>query len=207
MLNPQSFAQTVPALRSLAIPIVDLAFRAIHLRWFPNPSMSNPLFGVLKASRYVPDQGAFLSLYFALDAETAYREGNQEFYRLIGSPAGEQLAKAGALRPEPLWSVGTHIQMARMLDLRLGFVRTALGIVSDADIQMPWNAVSAATPTQVLGKAVHADGFFEGIVFPSLQNSGGVCVVAFPDRLLPTSHIDYRGFVGPSGVMPDRRLP
>ncbi len=207
MLDPNTFAQTVPALRAFATPLVDLAFRAIHLRWCPDLATSNPLLGVLKASRFVPDQGAFLSLYFALDAETANREANQEFHRQWGTPAGVQLAKAGALRPEPLWSVGTHLQLARVLDLRLGSIRTVLGIGSDSDIQTPWIAVPMPTPTQLLGSTIHADRFFEGIVFPSVQRQGGVCLVAFPDRLLSTSHIDYRGFVGPLGTMPDRRLP
>lgn len=207
MLDPQTFDQTLPNLYPFAIPIVDLAYRAIHLRWFSGPATANPLFGVFKASRFVPDQGAFLSLYFALDAETAVREGNQEFFRLLGTTAGNQLAKAGALRPEPLWMVGMHLQLTRMLDLRLSTVRAALGIGSDSDIQMPWIAAPTLTPTQLLGQAVHAGGYFEGIVFPSVQRAGGDCIVAFPDRLAPTSHIDYRGFIGPSGTMPDRRIP
>lgn len=213
MLSPPALGPAVEACRPLAVPFRALTYRTIHLRWFQNFATSRPLFTAAgTVSRYAPPGGP-AALYVALDADTAYREGNQDFYRVLSAPggAGQALAVAGGLRPEPLALLGIHVSVGRLLDLSNVSVRQHLGIAADAEVLVPWKGVPAPTPTQALGQAVFGDGSFEGLLYPSAQNLGSRCLVLFPARLLAASRVDFQGFhfvaPPPAVTFPGARLP
>jgi RES domain-containing protein len=192
MLNPPALAPAIAAARPMAVPLLSLLFRSIHLRHFSNFTRANPLFaaaGGAAGSRYVLPNGP-AALYAAFDADTALREGNQAFYQAALGPAGQALIQANGLRPDPVVVLGVHVRVTRLLDLRDPLTRLQLGIQSVVEIVGPWKGVPNA-PTQVLGDAVHGDGQFEGIVYPSVQNPGHECLVVFPSRLDPKSRINF----------------
>ena len=188
---------------------MGLTYRAIHLQWFANLAAAIPLHAVPgKPSRFVPPGGP-AALYAAFDWDTAYREGNQDFFGVLSAPGGHGIkaAEQGALRPSPLVMLGTHISVSRMLDLANVNVRQALQIQSDAELLAPWKLVGHPTDTQQLGSQVFADNFFEGILYQSAQNPSGRCAAIFPARLLASSRIHVKGFtLGPT-TLPDAELP
>ena len=199
MRDVPALTAAVAAAQNLAVPLRALSFRASHLRHFPNFAAAQPLFaatGGAAGSRYVAPNGP-AALYLALDAETAYRELNRDFYRTARSAAGRSLVRNGLLRPVPCVMLGVHVRVSRLLNLtrsgpRWRQSRAVLGISarSDAELLQPWAGVPNA-PTQSLGSEVFNAVFFEGILFPSAQNRGHTCVVLFRDRLLPTSRIHF----------------
>ena len=86
--------------------------------------------------------------------------------------------------------IGVHVRVSRLLDLRNPLTRLQLDILNVLEILGPWKGVPNA-PTQVLGEAVYNDNYFEGIVYPAVQNPGHDCLLIFPNRLLPTSRVDF----------------
>jgi RES domain-containing protein len=192
MLNPPTLKQALAAAHPLAVPLTDLLFRSIHLQHFANFATAQPLYagvGGPAGSRYIPPNGPN-ALYLAFDADTAHREGNQPYYQLALSPAGQALIAAGALRPDPVVLIGIRVLLNRLLDLRDPVVRIQLGIPLVTELLGPWKNVANA-PTQNLGDAVFNDGFYEGIIYPSAQNPDHGCLVVFTARLLANSRIDF----------------
>jgi RES domain-containing protein len=106
------------------------------------------------------------------------------------TPAGLALIQAGGLRPDPVALIGAHVRATRLLDLRDPIARLQLGIATVTELLGPWKGVVNA-PTQVLGEAVFTDNYFEGLLYPSVQNPGHDCVVLFPARLAAGSQIDF----------------
>jgi hypothetical protein len=187
----------------LAVPFSDLVFRSIHLRHFASANFVGvqPLFaagGGIAGSRYVLPGGP-AALYAAMDAETAYREGNKVYFQ--AAAAGPVLHQAGGIRPDPAVLIGIHIRALRLLDLRDHAVWGQLGILGVAELIGPWIGVPNA-PTQVLGDTVFHNGHFEGMIFPSAQNPGHDAVILFPARLDPASRVTFidraTGLVGQS---------
>jgi RES domain-containing protein len=192
MLNPPALALAVAAARPQAVSLAALTFRSIRLHHFTNFHAAQPLFaaaGGVTGSRYVLPQGP-MALYTAFDADTAHREGNQIFYQAANAAAGPALVRAGALRPDAVVLIGTHVRVSRLLDLREPAVRASLGILTLSELAGPWRFMPNA-PTQLLGDTVFNDGQFEGMVYPSAQNPGHDCLVLFPARLLPPSRVDF----------------
>ncbi len=142
-----------------------------------------------------------------LSSTTAYRETNQLFFQTVASPAGQALADAGGLRPDPMVLTGIHVNVSHLLDLRNLNVRQHLNIVHDAELLVPWKNTLTVTATQELGQVVHDDDYFEGIIYPSAQNAGRYCVVFFRSRLLPTSSIHFKGFQFPPVTLADAAIP
>src|SRR5947199_6373133 len=104
MLSPANLGPALTALRTQAVPMTGLGFRSIHLQYFANFTTAQPLFmaaGGVAGTRYVPPGGP-QSLYLAIDADTAHREGNQTYFQTASTAAGLVLVKAGALRPDPV---------------------------------------------------------------------------------------------------------
>lgn len=196
MLKPPALARAVAEARPRAIAINTVIFRSIHLRHFSNFATVQPLFaarGDSYGTRFVRPNGP-TTLYAAIHPATAYLEGNQLFYE-TGANVGrniarQELIRSGGLRPAPVVIIGIHLQVSSLLDLQKVNVRLQLGIQTVDEILGPWKGVPHA-PTQVLGDAVYRDRHFEGIVYPSVRNSGRPCLVLFPDRLRPTSRIDF----------------
>jgi RES domain-containing protein len=213
MLSAPNLAPAIQNCHGLAIPFMGLTYRAIHPRWFVDFAAARPLYAVPgKASRYVPPAGP-AALYAAFDWDTAYREGNQDFFGVLNAPGGHGIkaAEQGGLRPDPLVMLGTHISVSRLLDLANVNVRQTLHIQSDAELLAPWKLSPQPTGTQHLGDAVFADSFFEGILYPSAQNPNGRCAVIFPARLLASSRVQIKGFTvslsSGAVTLPDAQLP
>jgi len=212
MLSPPALAPAVAACHQYSVSLRTLTFRAVHLRWFARFPAANPLYVALgQASRYVPPGGSAAALYATFDAETAYREVNQDFYRQLNLPGGggQALANAGGLRPLPLVMMGVHVSVSRLLDLDLVSVRQQLNILNTAQLLAPWKFVPNPTPTQLLGDAVFANGFFEGMLYPSAQLAGRRCLVLFSARLLAASRVHFQGFSfsSPPANLADATLP
>lgn len=196
MHNPPALTAAIERTRTLADRFEGITYRASHLRYFSNFATARPLFCAAAGpagSRYVPAGGA-AALYLALDPDTAYREFNQDYFRIARIPAGRALSRSGRLRPAPCVTFGVHLRMTRLLMLlrqtpRGRQTRRLLAIKRDAELLGPWLGIPNP-PTHLLGRAVFDDGYFKGIVYPSLQNRGHVCIVLFRDRLLPTSWVD-----------------
>jgi RES domain-containing protein len=200
MLSPPALTAAIAGVHHLAVPFSELTFRATHLRHFHNVAVApQPLFCAAAGpagSRFVAPSGP-AALYVALDADTAYQEFNQDFFRVARTPPGRRLVRAGRLRPDPCVMLGVHFRVSRLLNLaspirRWHATRTALGIntSSDAEITRPWAGL-ANPSTQVLGTEVFGGNFFEGIIYPSARSPGHNCIVVFRDRLLPTSRIHF----------------
>jgi RES domain-containing protein len=199
MVDLSALAAAIAAAHPLAVPYRGLAYRAIRLRYFANFATAQPLFcppGGLVGSRYVPPQGPE-ALYLAVDPATAYREVNQDFFRVARTPAGRAQVRAGGIRPVSVVTIGVHVQVARLLDLSRRQTRRRLGIHSIVELLRPWAGIANA-PTQVLGGGVFTDEFFEGVIYPSAQNAGHVCLVLFRNRFLPDSHVHFHD--GPTGL-------
>ena len=202
MHNPPALTAAVAAIHNLAIPFRSLIYRASHLRDYSSFPAAQPLFcgpaGVL-GSRYVAPSGP-AALYLAGDADTAFQEFNQFFYRTARGMHGRALVRHGNLRPDPCVTLGVYVRLSRLLDLtrsqRGKQTRRQLGISnrSDRELLQPWAGIANA-PTSVLGTEVFNDGFFEGIVYPSAQNRGHICFVLFPARLLATSQVHFHDAV------------
>ena len=201
----------ITAARRFPNPFRRLAYRAVPLRHFSDFIVVRPLFCApagSAGSRYVVPNGP-AALYVALDADTAYRELNQDFFRTARGPLGRSLVRDGQLRPVPCVLLGILIRTSRLLDLTRTHLlgrrtRRLLGISnrSDAELLRPWAGLSDS-PTQMMGNEVFNDGFFEGIIYPSAQNVRHSCLVLFRDRLLPASRIDFHD--APTGITD--RLP
>lgn len=192
MLNPRELTSAVQEARKLAIRLSTVVFRSIHLYHFSNFETVQPLFaarGGLSGSRFVLPEGP-AALYVAFHAATAYREGNQDFFRLADTPAGQNLIRMGGLRPDPVVLIGAHVRAFFLLDLRDEDTRQLLGTQNVREIRAPWKGIPHA-PTQVLGDIVFRNRRFEGIVYPSVRNPGFPCLVMFPDRLRRRSRIDF----------------
>jgi RES domain-containing protein len=194
MLNPPALAPAVAACHAHAIPFRDLMYRTVHLRWFDTFPNAQPLYAAPGGRSRFVQPGGHASVYAAFDPDTAYREGNQEFYRLLSAPNGPGLAAAGGLRPDTMVLMGVHVTAGRILDLMNVAVRQLLNIRADAELLVPWKNVPNPTPTQLLGEAVFADNFFEGIIYPSAQNPSHRCLVLLPGRFLPASRAHFQGF-------------
>lgn len=211
MLSGPALVAAVAASHPLAVPYRALVYRAIHLRWFPTLATARPLdTGRGHVSRFVPPGGP-AALYAALDPDTAYREANQDFFRLLNAPGGggQALADAGGLRPAPVVLPGVHVSVSRLLDLGNVSVRQHLGVAADAELLVPWKLVPNPTPTQELRSTVFGDGIFEGLLDPSAQHRGHRCLVIYPDRLLAASRIHFQGFAftAPPVSLADAVLP
>jgi hypothetical protein len=206
MVNPAQLPAAVANARPLAVPFTDVLFRATHLKHYyaaspPTPIVPQPLFcppGGLAGSRYVRPHGP-PALYLAQDAETAHREVCQRYYDARRTRGGRALIQAGQanLRPAPQVVIGVHVRLTRLMDLRNPATWLPLGIQSITELLGPWFQVPDA-PTQLLGEAIHNEGSFEGILYPSARRAGRFCLVAFPDRLDPNSRIEFRD-TGPLG--------
>jgi RES domain-containing protein len=195
MHNGIALNQAIAACQVHAVSFRDLAYRAIHLRWFDQFASANPLFaaaGGTTGSRYVPPHGPAAALYTAPGMETAYREMNQDFYAALAGP-GSAVAAAGGLRPDPAVLIGVHLDVSRLLDLRVPAVLQLLN-TNNAQLLAPWKNVPNPTATQQLGAAVFQGNWFEGIFYPSAQHANHHCIVIFRQRLLATPAVHFQGF-------------
>lgn len=210
MHNAAALPAAIRSCHQLAVPLRQLTYRAIHLRWFASFPKATPLYTAKgQASRYVPPGGPAAALYAAFDANTAYHEFNQDFFRQLQTPAGAALANAGGLRPVPTALLATHVSASRLLDLNDANVLKQLGIKSAAVLLAPWKFVANPTSTQILGDAIFADGWFEGLLCPSAQVRGQRCLVLFRHLLLATSSAHFQGFKfnAPRATLADAQLP
>jgi RES domain-containing protein len=199
MLNGPALTAALAGAQHLAVPLTALAFRASHLRHFPHLAAAQALHCAAAGpagTRFVAPNGP-AALYLALDADTAYEEFNQDYFRVARTTPGRALVRAGRLRPDPGVILGIHVRVSRLLCLAFPFPRwhasrIALGIdtLSDAELTQPW-AGSLNAATQVLGTEVFNAAFFEGIIYPSARNPGHNCIAIFRDRLLPSSRIHF----------------
>jgi hypothetical protein len=214
MLNGPALALAVAGCQPQAIPLRRLLYRAIHLSWFDPFATARPLFtrpGV--RSRYLPAgaAGAPETLYSAFEADTAYREFNQDYFQAAQTPQGVGLIAAGVLRPEPGAVIGVQIDATRLLDVRDAAVQNLLN-TNPAELAASWKNVRNATATQQLGEAVFLGNWFEGIVYHSVQHPGFSCVVLFRQRLLANPGVHFRGHQAgnapnPNSNLADARLP
>lgn len=205
MLDPSGLAQTLVALRPLAIPFVGLTYRSVRLVHFADLKTAKPLFsasGGTTGTRFVPPSSLTRSLYLAADSDTAYREGNQDFFRTAATLPGQTLLLTGGLRAATVVLVSVYARTSRLLDTRDPTIQSQLR-TTPAELASGWLGVADA-PTQRLGHAVHQDGEYEGLVYKSVQHPGHDCLVLFPDRLLKTSTIHFKSDVAP---LKDAELP
>jgi RES domain-containing protein len=194
MLSGPALTKALTACQMHAVALRGLMFRAIHLSWFDPLATARPLFASAggPGSRYVPPNGP-AALYAAPEFETAYREMNQDFYAALARPGGAALATMGALRPEPAVVISVHVNVSRVLDLRIPVVLQLLNTTT-AQLLAPWKNVPNPTATQQLGDAVFQGNWFEGIVFQSAQHANYSCLVLFRQRLLAKPAIHFQGF-------------
>lgn len=178
------------------------------MSWFDPFASAAVLFTAPGArTRFLPAAvaGQPEALYAAHEPETAYREFNQDYYRVAPMPGG------ALLRPEPAALVAVRIDVSRLLDLRHPAVCAALQ-TNAAELIAPWKGQSNPTVTQQLGAAVFVGNWFEGILYHSVQHPGKSCVVLFRQRLLAQPAVHFKGY--PRGAAPntnsalaDARLP
>jgi hypothetical protein len=182
--------------------IDSIVYRSIALRHFLPPKSPDPLFASLpgrQGSRFVPPGESISVLYAAFEAETAHREGNPDFYQILGDPG---LDLSTIIPPEEVVFIGIHIRLSSLLDVRLDEIASRLE-TTGGELTSPWRMIPDA-PTQRLGLAVHGSGDFEGLIYRSAQHAGGSCLVLFPNRLMPGSRVFFRSRT--LGV-PDAGLP
>jgi len=192
MLDRAGLAAAMIAIgRDFAFEGIDGCFLlSIALRHFVPPAIPSPLRasvpGIL-GSRFVPPGSPATSLYMAAEPETAYREGNQEFFGAIDGPG---IAKGEPPFPLEVVVIGLRVRFSRIMDLRSGPIRVHLG-TTPSELASPWKTVADA-PTQRLGGAIFDDRQFEGLLYLSARHRGGTCLVIFPERLAAGSSIDFR---------------
>lgn len=204
MLNGHALAQAVAACQAQAATLRGILYRAIHLSWFDPFSVARPLFTAPHVrSRYLPTgvAGSPEALYAAVEADTAYREFNQDYIQAAQTPAGAIAVAAGLLRPEPASLIGVRLDVLRLLDVRDAAVQTQLS-TNPAELAAPWKTARAPTPTQQLGEAVFVGSWFEGILYDSVQHPGFPCVVLFRQRLLANPAVHFQGYQ--AGAAPNR---
>jgi RES domain-containing protein len=204
MLDGPSLARTLAELKGEGrqAAIDCFVHRSVALRHFLRPEPPAPLFAALPGklgTRFVPPGEPISALYVAFEVETAHREGNQAFYQILGDPG---LDLATAPPPEEVVLIGIQVRLLSLLDIRSDEVASRLE-TTGGELVSPWKTIPNA-PTQRLGLAVHGGGDYEGLIYPSAQHTGGSCLVIFPDRLMPGSHVQFRSRT--AGV-PDARLP
>jgi RES domain-containing protein len=194
MHSGPALAQAVTASQAHAVPFRGLTYRAIHLRWFDRFATARPLFTAAggPGTRYVPPGGPAV-LYSAFGMETAHHEMNQIFYQTLAGAAGPALTVAGGLRPDPAVVIGVHVNVTRLLDLRIPAVLQLLN-TTPAQLLAPWKNVPNPTATQQLGDAVFQGNWFEGIIYPSAQHTNHHCLVLFRLRLLAKPTVHFQGF-------------
>lgn len=203
MLNGPALAQAVANCQPQAVPLRQSLYRAIHLSWFDPFAGASPLFTAPNVrSRFLATgvAGAPEALYAALEADTAYREFNQDYFQIASTPIGVNAIAAGVVRPEPAALVAVRFDLLRLLDVRDAAVQNQLS-TNPAELAGAWKNVRNPTPTQQLGAAVFAGGWFEGIVYESVQHPGFSCVVVFRQRLLANPAAHFRGY--PVGTAPN----
>jgi hypothetical protein len=177
-------------------------YRSIALRHFLPPKSPAPLFASLpgkQGSRFMPPGEPISALYAAFEAETAHREGNPDFYQILGDPG---LDLSTIAPPEEVVLIGIHMRLVSLLDVRSDEIASRLETTGE-ELTSPWRMIPDA-PTQRFGLAVHGDGGYEGLIYQSAQHVGGSCLVLFPDRLMSGSRVLFRSRT--PGV-PDARLP
>jgi hypothetical protein len=204
MLNGTALAQAIVACQPQAVTLRRVLYRAIHLSWFDPFAAARPLFTAPHVrSRYLPTAvaGAPEALYAAFEADTAYREFNQDYLQAAQTPAGAVAVAAGLLRPEPVSLIGVQIDVLRLLDVRDAAVQNRLS-TNPPELAAPWKNVRAPTATQQLGEAVFTGNWFEGIVYDSVQHPGFACVVLLRQRLLANPAVHFRGYQ--AGTAPNR---
>lgn len=196
MLNGLALAHAVAGCQPQAISLRRLLYRAIHLSWFDPFAGARPLFTRPNVrSRFLASgvAGAPEALYAALEADTAYREFNQDYFQATLTPVGAGAIAAGIVRPEPVALVGVQFDLVRLLDVRNAAVQGQLN-TSPAELAGAWKSARNPTPTQQLGEAVFAGNWFEGIVYESVQHSGFSCIVVFRQRLLANPGAHFHGY-------------
>ncbi|MGL6094780.1 MAG: hypothetical protein ACRC7O_03115 [Fimbriiglobus sp.] len=90
MLKGPALAKAITACQAGAVPLRRLVYRAIHLSWFDPLAKASPLFtrsGVRSRLSAAPT-GAPEALYAALEADTAFREFNQNYFQALQTPPG-----------------------------------------------------------------------------------------------------------------------
>lgn len=205
MHNGLALNQAIAACQTRAVPLRGPVYRAIHLSWFDPLATANPLFTRAGSrSRYLPaaPAGKPEALYAALDADTAYREFNQDFFQAAQTPPGAHAVAAGVLRPEPGVVIGVWLDLSRLLDVRDPAVQNSLN-TNPAELALPWKGMRNPSATQHLGEAVFVGNWFEGILYDSIQHPGFACVVLFRQRLLSNPAVHFRGYqagTSPSGA-------
>ena len=86
---------------------------------------------------------------------------------------------------------GVSVRVSRLIDLRVGAIRTALRVSKARMHQTRWerdNRAGKEALTQTLGRAAHAAGI-EALLVPSVRVTGGTNVFVFPDDLHPDSMV------------------
>ena len=168
----------------------------------------------------MPDPGALLLLRFPdffHFSKKAYRYNPAGYSALYvgekeSTVAGEVKQSPGLAgfdaspaQPDVVYHV--EISVTALLDVTTPDVQTILG-TTPAELLAPWMLLTPHAPTQVLGKAVHAFGEFEGIRYQSAAMAKVsltvYCVVLFEDRLKPSSRV---GVFDPSGTFAQQLWP
>jgi RES domain-containing protein len=154
---------------------------------FINPSYSKPAdiidgAGALHANGRWNLKGAARLSYTALAPQTALAEAlaHVDYYRLPQSKA------------LPRVLVALRLKAHRVLDLRVGTIRTRLRLSDHTMKDLDWRAENQngrEAVTQAWGLAFSQEGF-EAVIVPSAADSDGFNVLVFPENLTPGSCFD-----------------
>ena len=178
-------------LRKVApVPIEGPFSRAVALHYLfrkapARPVKPQPLWGLGSkrfGGRYTP-KNSFETIYVAMDMVTALKE----VQAIISIPSGPALTIVSA----PWVTVAIQGFLSSVLDLTQTANVEVLGS-SYQELTGAWLSVPDQTgeaPTHLLGRLCHSSKRFDGILFPSSKNPGGICAAVFPDRLRSPAYL------------------
>lgn len=178
------------ALRDVPVTSVEGPFhRAVQARWLYAvasagrvPNILSGVFAFRAGGRFNPPE-SFPATYVACDPLTAMAEAEAAFVR------SGVITKVAPSRPYTVVPIDGTVH--DVLDLTSSSVQDLL-TATVTELIAPWRPYQLRkeeAPTQRLGRCAYESRRIQGILAPSNKRPGGMCLVAFPERLRSPSNL------------------
>ncbi|HEY9681046.1 MAG TPA: RES family NAD+ phosphorylase [Oculatellaceae cyanobacterium] len=163
-----------------------------------------PLFTLgpgMNGQRYTP-KGGPSALYAAEDVVTAHAEYHRlDRIVLVADQTFHLVAN-------PTVALTIQVNLERVLDIADPAIQTALGTTA-TELTGPWRKQmikKVFCPTQVLARAVYANGTIQGMRYPSARGVEFSNLIMWDERIAPPSFIEVRDTTGTlSARIPPKR--